>query len=125
MSSMSKEAIVLKRDAGGRIMVPLARQVELVQEFERSGLSGPKFAALAGIKYQTFATWRRKHGRAPAVRRSSQRRPAGLWLEAVSARPADQTALTVELGGAAVLKIADGRQVPLAAQLIKALQAPC
>lgn len=23
---------------------------------------------LAGIKYQTFATWRRKHGRAPAVR---------------------------------------------------------
>ncbi len=31
----------------------------------------------------------------------------------------------VELGGAAVLKIADGGQVPLAAQLIKALQTPC
>jgi hypothetical protein len=122
---MSKEAIVLKRDAGGRIMVPLARQVELVQEFERSGLSGPKFAALAGIKYQTFATWRRKHGRVPAVRRSSQRRPAGLWLEAEMACAQSSAALSVELGGAAVLKIADGRQVPLAAQLIKALQTPC
>jgi hypothetical protein len=122
---MSKEAIVLKRDAGGRIMVPLARQVELVQEFERSGLSGPKFAALAGIKYQTFATWRRKHGRAPAVRRSSQRRPAELWLEAEMACAQSSAALSVELGGAAVLKIVDGRQVPLAAQLIKALQIPC
>lgn len=122
---MSKDEIVLKRDAGGRIMVPLARQVELVQEFERSGLSGPKFVALAGIKYQTFATWRRKHGRAPAVRRSSRRRPSVLWLEAVSARPAEQTALTVELGGAPVLKIADGRQVPLAARVIQALQRPC
>ena len=39
---MSKEAIVLKRDAGGRVLVPLPRQVELVREFERSGLSGPK-----------------------------------------------------------------------------------
>lgn len=122
---MSKEAIVLKRDAGGRIMVPLARQVELVQEFERSGLSGPKFAALAGIKYQTFATWRRKHGRGPAVRRSSRRRPAGLWLEAEMACAQGSAALSVDLGGAAVLKIADGRQVSLAAQLIKALQAPC
>ena len=122
---MSKEAIVLKRDAGGRIMVPLARQVELVQEFERSGLSGPKFAALAGIKYQTFATWRRRHGRAPAVRRSSQRRPAGLWLEAEMACAQGSATLSVDLGGAAVLKIADSRQVPLAAQLIKALQTPC
>ena len=33
MSSMSKEAIVLKCDAGGRVLVPVARQVELVREF--------------------------------------------------------------------------------------------
>jgi hypothetical protein len=33
--------------------------------------------------------------------------------------------LIVDLGGVAVLKIADGRQVALAAQLIKALQRPC
>jgi hypothetical protein len=44
---MNSEAMILKRDAGGRVMVPLARQIELVREYERSGLSGPKFAAMA------------------------------------------------------------------------------
>jgi predicted ThiF/HesA family dinucleotide-utilizing enzyme len=48
-----------------------------------------------------------------------------VFVEAVPALVADQTALIVELGGVAALKIADGRQVPLAAQLIKALQRPC
>ena len=57
--------MILKSDAGGRTLVPLDRQVELVREFERSGLSGPRFAAMAGVKYQTFATWRRKHGTLP------------------------------------------------------------
>ena len=123
---MSKEAIVLKRDAGGRVLVPVARQVELVSEFERSGLSGPKFATLAGVNYQTFAAWRRKHGRGPAMRRSSGRKSAGLWLEAEVARGENPTVgLIVDLGGAAVLKITDGSQVPLAAQLIQALRLPC
>ena len=49
MSSMNKEAIVLKSDGAGRVQTPVARQVELVREFERSGLSGPRFAELAGI----------------------------------------------------------------------------
>ena len=44
------------------LQTPVERQVAMVREFERSGLSGPRFAALAGVKYQTFATWRRKHG---------------------------------------------------------------
>ena len=36
------------------------RREALLDEFERSGLSGVKFAQLAGIKYQTFALWARK-----------------------------------------------------------------
>ena len=59
---MNKGAIVLKSDGAGRLQTPLARQVELVREFEHSGLSGPRFAALSGVDYQTFATRRRKHG---------------------------------------------------------------
>jgi hypothetical protein len=34
---MSNEAIILKRDAAGRILVPVERHVELLREFERSG----------------------------------------------------------------------------------------
>ena len=63
MASMNESDLILKQDAGGRVFVPAGRQIELVQEFERSGLSAPKFAAMAGVKYQTFVTWRRKHGK--------------------------------------------------------------
>ena len=73
--------MILKRDAGGRVVVPVQRQIELVREYERSGLSGPKFAAMAGLKYLTFATWRRKHGTEPPLRIPSGklRRFFGWW----------------------------------------------
>lgn len=45
---MSKEAMILKSDAGGRVVVPVERQVEFVWEFVRSGYSGPRFAAMVG-----------------------------------------------------------------------------
>ncbi len=48
--------------------MPAQRQIELVQEFERSGLSAPKFAAMAGVENQTFMTWRCKHERSVQVR---------------------------------------------------------
>jgi hypothetical protein len=76
MASMNESDLILKQDAGGRVFVPAGRQIELVQEFERSGLSAPKFAAMAGVKYQTFVTWRRKHGTAAPVRRCSPERGA-------------------------------------------------
>ena len=49
--------VVLKTDGLGRVKTPVARRESLLDEFERTGLSGAKFAALAGIKYQTFAAW--------------------------------------------------------------------
>ncbi len=59
MACMSKEAMILKSDAGGRVVVPVERQLELVREFERSGLPGTRFAVMAGLKYQKLASWRR------------------------------------------------------------------
>ena len=50
-----------------------ARREQLLDEYELSGLSGTKFAAMAGVKYQTFALW--------AQRRRQQRgsRDGSLW----------------------------------------------
>jgi hypothetical protein len=103
----------------------LARQVELVQEFERSGLSGPRFAAMAGVKYQTFATWRRKHGSMPAQRRrSAAPQASAAWMEAVLS-PAEGT-LVVRLPGGASVEVTHRSQAVLAAQLIEALRStPC
>jgi hypothetical protein len=119
---MSNEAMILKSDAGGRMLVPVERQVELVREFERSGLSCPRFAAMTGLKYQTFATWRRKHGMLLETRRRPSVPPPGLgmWMEAV-VEPGCGSALTVILPGAASVSVSQSRQTSLAAQLIKAL----
>jgi hypothetical protein len=58
----------LKSDEAGRVQTPVERQVELVREFERSGLSGTGFAELPGLNYQTFATWRRWRRRCRTTR---------------------------------------------------------
>jgi hypothetical protein len=53
MTSVNEEVMILNRDARGRVVAKRQR-VELVRAYERSGLSGAKFAALAGVNCQTF-----------------------------------------------------------------------
>jgi len=128
MASMNESELILKQDAGGRIFVPAGRQIELVQEFERSGLSAPKFAAMAGVKYQTFVTWRRKHGTAaPVRRRSASGMPEdAAWMEALMATPTGASRLTLRLPGGATAEIAHQDQLPLAVLLLKSIAAtPC
>lgn len=121
MASMNNEVMILKRDGGGRMHVPVERQVELVREFERSGLSGPRFAAVTGLKYQTFATWRRKHGTLPPSRRlSTEGSGAVAWVEAVVDHRS-VSALTLVLPGGATVTVSHPGQATLAAQLLKAL----
>jgi DNA-binding transcriptional regulator/RsmH inhibitor MraZ len=55
MTSLIGEAEVLKTDTRGRVRVPAERREALLDEFEKSGMSGAKFARLAGIHYATFA----------------------------------------------------------------------
>jgi len=118
---MNKQAMILKSDASGRVVVPVERQVELVREFERSGLSGPRFAVMVGLKYQTFATWRRKHGRLPPTRRRLSPSPGtGTWMEAV-VESGSGSAITLRLPGGGSVEMSHPDQVVLAAELIKAL----
>lgn len=48
-----------KRDARGRVQHSPAQREDFLDAYERSGLSGPVFARVAGINYQTFAGWRK------------------------------------------------------------------
>jgi len=63
MNTIPTGEVVLKQDVLRRVKTPKARREQLLDEFERSGLPGLKFAKLAGIKYQTFATWMQKRRR--------------------------------------------------------------
>ncbi len=121
---------ILKTDSKGRVQTPPERREKLLEEFERSGLSGAKFAALAGIKYQTFAAWatrrRKQRGLPPAP--TTKAKPAQ-WLEAV-VREASGSAsavaapLKVRLSMGAWIELSDFNQVGLAAALVRALEKP-
>jgi hypothetical protein len=118
---MGSKAMILKGGARRRAAVPAARQAELVREFERSDLSAPQFAASAGVRYATFAAWRRRHERQQPLRVES---PA--WLEAVAETGVGEEAITLRLPGGATVEIARPRQAALAAHLLKAITAmPC
>ena len=56
---------LLKEDLAGRVRVPAAKRLQILEEFDRSGMSGLAFAALVGVKYQTFASWRRRRSEPP------------------------------------------------------------
>ena len=52
--------MVLRMDQLGRVRTPRDRRKLLLEEFDRSGVSGAAFAQQFGINYHTFAGWIRK-----------------------------------------------------------------
>ena len=123
--------VVLKTDGLGRVRTPLPRRQSLMEEFERSGLSGAKFAALAGIKYSTFANWlqqrRRQSGEGSKGAKNSAEQMR--WLETVleqaqSPGEPDRSTLWLELPGGARAQISASSQAALAVALLRALDKP-
>jgi hypothetical protein len=88
-------------------------------------LSGPKFAALHGVKYQTFAAWlqKRKRGGTPAGLPA----PAGVALVEIEVpvTPHLDRGLRLVLPGGAELHLDNHSMVPLAAALVRELSRPC
>ncbi|HEY5910676.1 MAG TPA: IS66 family insertion sequence element accessory protein TnpB [Verrucomicrobiae bacterium] len=124
-------ATLLKTDALGRMQRTREQRERILDEFERSGLSGLSFAALCGVKYQTFATWlqQRKRLRKLSPKRRPRRQPATRvqWLEA-SVQPAaasTATGLLLQLPGGVRAQISNEQHIALAAALVRALEKPC
>ena len=133
MTSTESSGQILKTDALARVRTPASRRRELLEEFDRSGLSGAKFAALAGIKYSTFATWaaRRHHLHPPDPPSPAQKDGAAQvrWLEAVLDQAQGQPGrnspvLAVRLSGGACMEIGSSNQIELAAALLRVLEKP-
>lgn len=113
MTTTTEGTELLKRDALGRMRVPVAKREEILDEFGKSGLSGAEFAELVGVKYTTFATWvqeRRRRRGTPDGKSAANMR----FLEAVvetKASPSVLLEIKLPGGGAA----ADFRPGPGAA----------
>ena len=58
MTTLTKtdEISIIKTDEVGRRQTPAARRERLLDEFDRSGLSSARFAAVTGLKYSMLAT---------------------------------------------------------------------
>jgi hypothetical protein len=133
-------AEILKRDKRGRIWMKPQRREALLDEFERSGLSGAQFARLTGVNYSSFQNWvvRRRQKRGPVVEAPGEKRPpvtepSGVrWFEAVvesdgearGARPAPALpgpsvgGLLVELPGGSRMHVETPLQLQMAAELL-------
>ncbi len=108
----------MKSDGAGRVQTPVERQVKLVREFERSGLSAHVSRRSPGSTIRPL-----RHGGAGMGLRA---RPGGqckpLFLEVTASQTATAAAaLEIALPGGARLTLHDAQQVPLLAALIKAL----
>ena len=121
---------IIKQDTRGRMRVTGERREALLAEFERSAMTGRKFAAWAGIKYSTFSNWLRARRKLPSPSApGAENAPGPRWLEAVVNSSADRGAevktkpggLVVEAAGGVRIEIADEAQIKLVAQLLREL----
>lgn len=140
---------ILKRDSRGRVQTPAIQREGILDEFERSGLSGAQFAKQQGINYQTFASWRQKRKRQRSERKAELSGSGGAqeektddftFLEIIpndaavnqdklrsEEKAAEQTAaskdqgIVVEIGRGIQVRIENETQLPLAIELIKSV----
>jgi hypothetical protein len=128
MTDMLKgDEVVLKTDQGGRVRMPAVQREKLLDEFERSGVSGPQFAAVVGVKYQTLAGWARKRRHRGEAKGIAAVPPvaARRWLEATAAESLASGGLVLHVPGGVRMEVADEKQAVLAAVVVRALAKPC
>ena len=145
MTPTIPESNILKTDGLGRVRTPLAQREALLDAFERSGLSGMKFAALHGVKYPSFTNWVQQRKRRRLMAHAGGEghpgpppdRPAGgagaplqWWEAAVSERTSGGSgpesmagALQLHRPGGVRMEITAASQVAWAAQLLRAMTA--
>lgn len=70
-----------KRDARGRRVTPAERRAQMVQAFQRSGLTMAAFARREGVKYPTFAGWVVKAQRSSAPKGGIKFHTFVKWLQ--------------------------------------------
>ena len=122
---------IIKSDTQGRLRTTAERREFLLAEFERSAMTGRKFAEWAGIRYSTFGNWwraRKRSQRAELPAPAAENTTGTRWLEAVVEKPRLQTRGKLKSGplivhgrGGVRLELSDERQIKLAAQLLREL----
>ena len=110
-----------RRDRRGRVNWPRERREQLLDEYEKSGLSQAAFARREGVRYPTFAHWVQVRRRGTSTA-SPGRRPAvsPRFVEVGVPAAASSSELSVSLPGGLVAR---GAEATALAILVRALLA--
>jgi len=109
---------LLKLDSRGRVLISPERRADLLEEFDRSGMSGAGFARHYGIKYTTFAHWIRMRKRA---NRAAKPGPDKKFLLVTSETPPSNSGVVIDLPHGAKVSVTTEREAQLVGTLIKSI----
>jgi hypothetical protein len=117
------DATIIRTGSDGRLRYTQAQRSELLDAFDRSGLSAMAFSSQHGVSYQTFIAWLRKR------RQSGEALPPGIpaFAEVMLQEPPPTpcAALRIVLPCGTTLEVSSRAALPLAAELLQTLRRPC
>ena len=122
-SEPSPASSIIRTGIDGRLRYSREQRQDLLEAFDRSGLSAMSFSRQHGVSYQTFIAWLRK-------RRESGDIPppnAPAFAEVMLQQPAHDLSagLRILLPCGTVIEVPCRSALSLAAELITALRRPC
>ena len=107
---------LLKVDSRGRVQISPERRMALLEEFERSGMTGAGFARHYGIKYTTFANWIRMRKKERIVGSTPEK-----FLLVTAETSGKAEGVLIQLPNGASLSVTNTAQAELAGAVIRAL----
>ena len=119
----TSELTIIKTDTLGRVQTSPEHRDAWLDAFEHSNMSGAAFARLHGIRYTTFASWRKRRKQ---QHQSAENKPAA-FFEEVEVRHSDPNivGLHISLPGGASVTVTRPEQFPQIAALLKYLECTC
>lgn len=115
---MNETTEILKVDEVGRVRTPREKQEAVLNEFERSGMTGMQFARHVGVKYPTLMNWvqRRRREQSNDGGVTAER---GQWIEAVV--EGGGGGVVAEVPGGLILRIGGRAEAGVAAEVLRGL----
>lgn len=126
MQSTSSEpppSTIIRTGSDGRLRYNREQRRDLLEAFDRGGLSAMAFSRQHGVCYQTFIAWLRKR----RERGTPLQPDASAFAEVMLPQPAPTpaAALRVVLPCGAVIEVSSRATLPLAIELLSTLRRPC
>lgn len=129
MQSTSSETFpdttIIRTGSDGRLRYTPTQRCELLDAFERSGLSAMAFSSQHGVSYQTFIAWLRKRRQSGITLPPGMSAFAEVMLQEPPSALNTSAALRIVLPCGTSLEVASRAALPLAVELLQNLRRPC